>query len=210
MDKILFNTRFGVRQAVLDGSKTNTRRDEKGLKKAIEKYEKTYNRPFEFTTQYYDFSWNRLVVRTPDGAFPIKTRYAPGEIVAVAQSYSDVFAETLDYTIPRYSFADDHCDEPGWKNIMFVRADLMPHQIRITNVRVERLQDISDEDCIKEGVIEDAPGVQYSYPTNIGYCGQYPFGTPRSAFAALIDKISGKGTWKRNPWVVVYQFELMK
>ena len=29
------------------------------------------------------------------------------------------------------------------------------------------------------------------------------------AFAALIDKVSGKGTWKSNPWVFVYEFELM-
>ena len=82
--------------------------------------------------------------------------------------------------------------------------------IRITNVRVERLQDISDEDCLREGVIEDCPGVQYSFPTEIGYCGQYPFETPREAFAALIDRLSGKGTWKSNPWVFVYEFELVK
>ena len=93
---------------------------------------------------------------------------------------------------------------------MFVRADLMPHQIRITGVRVERLQDISDEDCLREGILEDCPGVQYSFPTEIGYCGQYPFGSPRDAFAALIDRISGKGTWEKNPWVFVYEFELVK
>lgn len=32
----------------------------------------------------------------------------------------------------------------------------------------------------------------------------------REAFAALIDKVSGRGTWASNPWVVVYEFELMK
>ena len=36
------------------------------------------------------------------------------------------------------------------------------------------------------------------------------FPTPREAFATLIDKVSGRGTWKRNPWVVVYEFELVK
>lgn len=36
------------------------------------------------------------------------------------------------------------------------------------------------------------------------------FPTPREAFAALIDKkISGKGTWDNNPWVVAYSFELV-
>lgn len=34
--------------------------------------------------------------------------------------------------------------------------------------------------------------------------------TPREAFAALIDKVSGKGTWESNPYVWAYEFELMK
>ena len=36
------------------------------------------------------------------------------------------------------------------------------------------------------------------------------FQTPREAFASLIDKVSGRGTWERNPWVVAYEFELVK
>lgn len=36
------------------------------------------------------------------------------------------------------------------------------------------------------------------------------FQTPRDAFAMLIDKVSGRGTWASNPWVVVYEFELVK
>ena len=36
------------------------------------------------------------------------------------------------------------------------------------------------------------------------------FDTPREAFAALIDKVSGKGTWESNPYVWAYEFELMK
>ena len=99
---------------------------------------------------------------------------------------------------------------PSFSNKMFVKAELMLHQIRITNIRFQRLQDISDEDCLKEGIIEDCPGVQYSFPTEVGYCGQYPFDTPRSAYAALIDKVSGKETWEKNPFVIVYDFELVK
>ena len=34
--------------------------------------------------------------------------------------------------------------------------------------------------------------------------------TRRIAYAALIDKISGKGTWASNPYVFVYEFELIK
>lgn len=44
---------------------------------------------------------------------------------------------------------------------------------------------------------------------NIPVRWQKIFPTPREAFAALIDKISGKGTWENNPWVVAYSFELV-
>lgn len=106
---------------------------------------------------------------------------------------------------------------PGWKNKMFVRADLMLHHIRITNIKIERLQDISDEDCLREGV--ELNTRQYEYDGTKKYCvcglghwraiGCTDFDTPREAFAALIDKVSGKGTWESNPYVFVYEFELI-
>lgn len=86
----------------------------------------------------------------------------------------------------------------------------MHNHIRITNVRVERLQDISDEDCIAEGISF------YKYNGKIHYTFDnkvkktfFKFDTPREAYSALIDKISGKGTWESNPWVFVYEFELV-
>lgn len=128
-----------------------------------------------------------------------KSRYQVGEVVAVAQRYRDFILNPI--SIPA---------DMGWFNKLFVRADLMPHQIRITNVRVERLQDISDEDCIKEGIwmAENVgfQGVSYWYPN---LCNS-KFKTPREAYAALIDRISGKGTFESNPYVFVYEFELIK
>ncbi len=91
-------------------------------------------------------------------------------------------------------------------------AALMPHQIRITDIKVERLQDISNEDCLREGIYKDWNECGgwtltefYDYPNNEndGY------DTPREAFAALIDKVSGRGTWDSNPWVFAYSFELI-
>lgn len=35
------------------------------------------------------------------------------------------------------------------------------------------------------------------------------FSSPQRAYADLIDKISGKGTWESNPWVVTYEFKLI-
>ena len=96
---------------------------------------------------------------------------------------------------------------------MFVRADFMPHRIHTTDLWFERLQDISDEDCLREGIFEDAEehGGLYTTPFYdfVGNDGD-GFTNPREAFAVLIDRICGRGTWKSNPWVVAYEFELIQ
>ena len=94
----------------------------------------------------------------------------------------------------------------------------MPHQIRITNVRIQRLQDISDEDCLREGITDMGIGgsLRYSFTKNVKQTNgdvidfSNNFASAKEAFANLIDKISGKGTWQNNPFVWVYDFELIK
>lgn len=193
----MFNDRYGLTQAVIEGRKTMTRR-------II---------PKEFFTLTWDEREDTLVYENASGDFiDIRrsrfARYKVGEVVAVAQSYQDIF----DYSncINPYAWEDD--DKPsGWTNKMLTKAELMPHRIRITGVRAERLQDISVADCLKEGIrqayAESILGM-YGYIDHKG-TGLW-FNTPRAAFASLIDKVSGKGTWDSNPWVFVYEFEVVK
>ena len=206
MQKIVFNDRYGLTDAVIEGRKTMTRR-------------LVSDRLWEIWTNYDDFcnsviggiarggtSVSREYYRECD-FFKDKCRYKVGEIVAVAQSYYNAFSSKCD--IPVYG-ADR---TPVWLNKLFVRADLMPHQIRITGIRCERLQDISDEDCFREGIIES--WYESTDTTTYGYADEkkgtaVEFDTPRKAFASLIDRVSGKGTWASNPWVVAYEFELVK
>lgn len=128
-------------------------------------------------------------------------RYKVGEVVAIAQCYLDIKKPQFD------KFGHDVA---GNTNKMFVRADLMPHHIKITDVRVERLQDITDEDCLKEGIMDFIPSDDEYMVERCGYFtsdgGCFLFDTPREAYASLINKICGKGTWERNPWVEVYTF----
>lgn len=147
-------------------------------------------------------------------------RYKVGDIVAIAQSYEVVYAERIadfirhNYHFPREDAAEkfkkvyENC--AGWKNKMFVKAELMPHHIKITDIKVERLQDISDEDILREGVWQRHYANELCYVSqNIGYAPTVAFPNARLAFWYLIDKISGKGTWESNPWVVAYSFELV-
>ena len=198
MQKIMFNDRYGLTQAVLKGRKTMTRRiitDVKVIQYLLEIEEDgTLNDTDPDVQCIIDY----------------KAKFKVGETVGVAQSYHQIEKEIEKKGLPPLNLKGTFLKSAGYNNKMFVCADLMPHQIRITKVRIERLQDISDEDCLKEGIIEDFKGVQYAFPTNVGYCGQYPFDTAKKAFAALIDKVSGKGTWDSNPFVFVYEFEIFK
>lgn len=206
MKKIMFNDAFGLTQAVLSGRKTMTRR-------II---------PRDFFTLQWDEKGDTLWCEDDMGDFidVRKTKYAQykvGEVVAIAQSYADIgfnitpIIETDENGMPEFA------SEAGMYNKMFVRADLMPHHIRIADVRVERLQDISDEDCLAEGIYKDECKSYfngYAFDTSIDQYGNVLatqwYRTPQRAYAALIDKISGKGTWESNPWVFVYTFELVK
>lgn len=85
----------------------------------------------------------------------------------------------------------------------------MPHQIRITGINCERLQDISDADCLREG-IRYIPEICKFYFEDVRREEGFYFDNHREAFASLIDKVSGRGTWASNPWVVAYEFELLK
>jgi hypothetical protein len=200
MQKIMFNDKFGLTKAVLDGRKTMTRRiiPEREAKR--------------LDSFYGGDDWYYAVQTCIDDS----SRFDIGEEVAVAQSYRDVVdADVRGHYIPRWSFIDDHCDEAGWNNKMFVKAELMPHRIRITNIKVERLQDISEEDCLKEGITTMTEGKfeagnAFGWDTKIDALERESFFTPRAAFAALIDKVSGKGTWDQNDWQFAYTFKLVK
>lgn len=194
MQKIMFNDQYGLTQAVLDGRKTQTRRI---------CYQGTFKRFCSCGFCLEGADRGKLYIN--DGNEVVaKSKFKIGEEVAIAQRYID-----LDDKFYRL-LGIYKGGMKGYRNKMFVKADLMPHRIRITNIRVERLQDISEEDCIAEG-IQDIVGK--TYPETHLYRikkGDTCYGTPRKPYSKLIDKISGKGTWDRNPLVFVYDFELVK
>ena len=200
MKKMMFNDRYGLTQAVISGRKTVTRRiiDPQG------KYEELrwWQPCIEFEECMYGYTEN-------EGWEVIEPRYNVGEIVAVAQRY-DSFLHPNNGVI-EHDYQTTALASKGWDNKMFVKADLMPHQIQIRDLRIERLQDISD-DYFKEGITllasVDDGRIQWGYADE--HLRYYMFDSPREAFASLIDKVSGKGTWDRNPFVWRIEFQLVK
>ena len=136
-----------------------------------------------------------------------KSKWHIGDVVAISQPYKDILSSAYCDKYELYKLTHTK----GWSNAMFTKADLMPHHIRITNIKIERLQDISDKDCLKEGIYEDSgddefpPSIFYEFEGNK----DDGFDTPREAFSALIDKVSGKGTWNNNLYTFAYEFELI-
>lgn len=205
----MFNDRFGLTDAVLQGCKTMTRRIIRNLS--------------DFDPRQDWIHWsdngkaNIAIIHNETYKYCIYPQYQPGEVVAVAQAYKDIRngGYPVDSRYDAFRTADFGIGEngvlrgtAGENNKMFVKADLMPHQIRITDIKVERLQNISDEDCMKEGIGYNS---EVGFENGCYYFNDYEgFKTPKSAFCALINRISGKSTWERNPYVFAYTFELLK
>lgn len=174
MDKIMFNDKFLLTDAVIDRRKTMTRRK--------------------------------------------NAKYHVGQIVAVAQRYSQLEKEIEREGLP-LNLQEWVYKHKGYHNKMYVRAEDMPRKIKITSCKQERLQDISDEDCLKEGVVRACigyyvPGLKANWEKESHIEAENGetwklFPTPQEAFACLINKIEGKGTWEENPTVYAYEFELI-
>lgn len=213
MKKIMFNDSFGLTQAVLSGRKTMTRR--------MVRVPRTFNGvevcgwvvARNAVGEYYTYLTDQEGMHI-DGSF-LKPHYEIGEEVAVAQSYKDVIScEYLASKQENQVIKEIEKQSAGCTNKMFVKAELMPHRIRITNIGIQKLQDISDEDCLKEGIVKwTKDGKVFKYDLDdrfeLFHWSEMPK-DPKITFAALIDAVSGKGTWENNPYVFVYEFELVK
>ena len=189
----MFNDQYGLTEAVLDGRKTQTRRI-------------AYEKPFKHIRScgFIMEGKDKGKLSINDGnEIVTKSTYKIGEVVAVAQRYCDI------------PFANDifiRAVPIGWSNKMFVKSSLMPHQIKITNIRVERLQDISTDDCMKEGIFcchIDGFDDAYSYDsTNDSLAKKWWYRTPIEAYKMLSSKLHLH--WDSNPLVFVYDFKLIK
>lgn len=219
MKKIMFSTEYGLEQAVLAGTKTMTRR----IIQAPRKFKGVEDTMLEFHRRIGESIFYDCVVCDGDGhelgQMPLP--YEVGEVVAIAQTYKRAGwkPETLQYQERRKNgkviWRGDMEMQlmAGWTNKMFVLPDLMPWQIVINDLWFERLQDISDEDIMREGIMEGEfmnTWDRFYYDHWGDVANHITFPTCRKAFASLIDRINGKGCWDANPWVVAYQYSVQR
>ena len=195
--KMMFNDKYGLEQAVLNGTKTMTRR----LAKKI--YCEDENQHLCWTGEF------------------VNPKYNVDDVVGIAQPYKDIVGLEPQDLIYTTKVIDDKKQKgyfpvstlPGWSNKMFVQGQYMQYFIKITDVKIERLQDISDEDCLREGILIDENAIdenKYYFDVYGKHVSRWWFPTPKDAFEGLIRKINGKDFWEKNPYMYVYSFELIK
>ena len=198
MKKIMFNDKYGLTEAVLAQRKTQTRR--------IIPSADHENRRYEGTLKVRN-TLGQIGLLALFNDVRVFSAYYIGEEVAISQSYRAILEKSN-----VYPNANELKELPGYRNKMFARAEDMPHHIRITKIRIERLQDISDKDCLAEGieVFPDRKICEYGFRFVKGEALHWiGADSLRQVYASLIDKVSGKGTWESNPYVFVYDFRLI-
>lgn len=216
MKKIMFNDQYGLTDAVLEGRKTQTRRIlnptmlferlntyEGWTKESIADWkESCKDRLYKAEGEELKEMLNYALEHSP---------YKVGENVAIAQRYIDLADNDEFYRLCGIHGMPLECIkyEKGCKNKMFVKSSLMPHQIKITNIRCERLQYISTDDCLAEGIVDFESRINKAHFYSVTDKSA-TYDTPKKPYAQLIDKLVGKGTWDANPLVFVYDFELVK
>ena len=143
----------------------------------------------------------------------IKSIANVGDILWVRETWQDL--QCFDYNMKGFAYKADnaasiHAEEYKikWKPSIFMPKEAARIFLKITNIRVERLQDISVDDAISEG-IEKLPvwknRVVENLYTNYMKDGRGPQ-TPRLSFFSLWESINGKESLASNPWVWVYDF----
>lgn len=96
----------------------------------------------------------------------------------------------------------------GWRPSIHMPRWASRITLIVTNVRVERLQDITNEDAIAEGLLRMpfAGNAAKQAGCDWGFDGDPRCGSPVSAYAALWEQINGPRSWEANPWIVAYTF----
>jgi len=187
MKPILFSTEMV--KAILAGNKTMTRRVV----------------PERIVDKYYEYEDFCNAVSCPEingqresehDFYLKRVKYRVGDILYVRETWGIgiQLAGTVVYRADYVGKKAPLAEGQKWKPSMFMPKELARIFLRVTDVRTERLNHISEADAIEEGVLS----VMYEYAK------------PLYAFEKLWDRINGERpgcSWADNPWVWIYEFE---
>jgi hypothetical protein len=192
-------------RAILDGSKTQTRRIVKPHPIA-----KPFQIQGEATGDW--FTENPPHLRR-DKMFAQRFRCPyglAGDRLWVREAWLDAWAQNLPHTSVQYHYRADLGNEHyryRWSPSIHMPRAASRISLAVTEVRVQRLQDISEEDAKAEGIVPvTAPNGHITYQVPGELAGQ----TPQRAFKVLWEGINGNASWAANPWVWAISFRVEK
>lgn len=180
-------------RALLDGTKTQTRRvckpaNEHALSYVVGPFEERG----DLTAGRFGDEEGNLTFPCPYGRL--------GDSLWVRESVADIGAR-LTYRADTDDGA--HCKVKRWTPSIHMPRWASRILLEITNVRVERLQDISEKDAVAEGIARTKAGFWSLYGQR-DVDGTF---SPRASYRALWESINGAGSWDANPWVWVVEFK---
>lgn len=201
-------------QALLDGRKTQTRRKVKISEHLVDR---------TFTGELVNYYGDRRLGMAVEGSTVVQPiPYATGDRLWVREAwrtsrhYCDLKPSEMGGEEPILYMADGAVQAYGWKvddlTGRYRHARFMPRwasrlTLTVTDVRVQRLQDINKTDAIAEGLEET------KYPNMMGVrtwrdyaTGRGIFPNSRDSFRTLWNSLHGPDAWDANPWVAAYTF----
>jgi hypothetical protein len=214
MKPILFSTLMV--KAILEGRKTQTRRiikpqplvhnDVIKMPIPVDEYSKLLG---EYTKKGYTQIYTKGVL---EGMIAPLCKYEVGDVLWVRETWTDPTPDQSGYPIlykadfPMTYHGTEadptqtitlQAKDYKWKPSLFMPRDACRLFLKIKNIRVERLQDISEEDSVSEGVKKN------DWEFEDGECPE----TYKEGFKFLWESINGEKSWEDNPFVWVIEFE---
>lgn len=185
MKPILFST--PMVQAILEGRKTMTRRVIKPQPPKEAVISKNPSRG------QFEYRWYEPDPSNKYRKIKVNPKYQPGNVIWVRETWATVTKGFGFNAYEEYVYKADYRGDDtdvDWRNSMYMPKAAARIFLRVKEIDLASVQDISEADALKEGVI----------PEN---------GTGRNAFRILWDQINGKREfgWFMNPWIWVIEFE---
>ena len=129
----------------------------------------------------------------------------PGDRLWVKESIIRGYCGDMDMSSYAADESPTNADAWPWKrktlSSMFCPRGLSRITLEVTGVRVERLQDIGEEDVFAEGIQKDGVIACVDLPN-----GNRCHGIPKAVYESLWESINGSGSWDVNPWVWCISF----
>ncbi|MCH2040317.1 MAG: hypothetical protein MK185_06750 [Saccharospirillaceae bacterium] len=231
---MLFNTEMV--KALLTGNKIQTRRPMKQQPEETPKSEGDYWFPSHKCQQMVRISHLKEVTSNDPSFINCVSPWEIGDLIYVRESFQPIFAdgfsheygEQPDYKTghgyePIYPATDgitEYCDADMGVTSKITPSIHMPRwasrlTLKVTGVRIERIQDISEQDAIAEGI------KCYSFTPDDGWppCNGYTHLQEDDGAGQLHSKASGAfgslwksaygDSWEKNEWVWVIDFEVI-